>query len=300
MYKIQPLHFAQRSKFPRHVLFMKLFQLTDCQIFSCLIFSDQEICHALIRQKSMIQEDNQAGALFKLFFIRSALGSIIQGASAVLCFQQDCSCGCCIPACIETVSESVSVFLASRLMPIHRIDDDRNPFCYAFFTFSKAFDLFQRCFYPGLRNRRRDCIFADRILNSFLQNAPDDWLAVPDRPWYFVPHAIHAVERITCDKKEKCRAVPDVSFQRFVISVADCQTFIIPDFPAGFIQCFEYRQNRISVLVRIADKNIRLFFIGKKRCREFFKSGRQYPVKGLKLIVVKIIVLILQTVPICV
>ncbi len=74
-------------------------------------------------------------------------------------------------------------------------------------------------------------------------------------------------------------------FQRFVITIADGQTLVIPDFPARLIKLFDDSQDPVPVLVGITDKDKGLFFIRQERGGQFFKPGRKQAVKGFKLII---------------
>ena len=75
-------------------------------------------------------------------------------------------------------------------------------------------------------------------------------------------------------------------FKCFIVAVADGQAFIIPDFPTGLIKRFNNRENFISVLMGIADKDKWLFFVCQKRGSQFFKSGGKQTVKSFILIIV--------------
>ena len=86
-------------------------------------------------------------------------------------------------------------------------------------------------------------------------------------------------------KEQKCGTVFDVVLQCFIVSVADREPLIVPDFPPGFIKGFDDSKDRVSVFVGIADKYVWFFFVCQKRRGEFFNSRREQPVKGLVLVI---------------
>ena len=86
-------------------------------------------------------------------------------------------------------------------------------------------------------------------------------------------------------KEQKCGTVFDVVLQCFIVSVADREPLIVPDFPPGFIKGFDDSKDCVSVFVGIADKYVWFFFVCQKRRGEFFNSRREQPVKGLVLVI---------------
>ena len=89
-------------------------------------------------------------------------------------------------------------------------------------------------------------------------------------------------------------------FQRLIIPIADRQAFIIPDLPAGFIQGFKDRQDSISVFMRIADEDKRLFLVCQERRSELLIPLRKQAVKRFKLVVKYKRAQIVQAVLMCV
>ena len=216
----------------------------------------------------------------QLFFIFAVFDRVIKRTAAAFRFKENCLGGRGALGRVQAVGEAVAV---CRFASVRRIDSDRDPLRLAGFALCQSVDFAERRFDPGRGNGRDDRTLGKLILFSVVEDAFDDRLFEADRPRDLVLFDIEAVERVFGHEQQESGAAPDVLFQRFVIAVADGQTFVVPDPPAGFVERFQDRQHPISVLVRVADEDKRLFFIGEEGGGEHFDPRRDQPAERLIL-----------------
>ena len=174
---------------------------------------------------------------------------------------------------------TVGGFLAHR-----GIDNDRDASGSPFFAFFKSADPFQGRL-DLLRRDSRGDIFLYLIIQTVFKDTFDDRLAVLNGPGDLILPTVHTLERVFRNKQQKRSAVPDMRFQCFVVGIADRETLVIPYLPAGLIQFLDDPQHRIPVLVGIADKDERGFFVRQERGREFLDPRRDHAAENIVLVI---------------